>query len=236
LKLIYSFGIFCISFQFLSLSHAMKPLDSGLASDLAFYSQELEVSSSAPAKEIFHGIAREAVEASLVHGLFFKNDRFVFCQREPHSYAHKAFYKCSVYLKMNGLGELSNYETDSDYGKGDTVEAIITKPVKGIGNLVPTISGLKIEVTGDLANFLYKKMSKIYVDYDESEDSIVEVKRGVNIFCAKISSKEKQGTIQKVETKCSVNIKLNGDQKARENYPELSETTPDNSYISKKTY
>lgn len=177
-----------------------------IPSKLRFHTQELAITSEKIAKEMYNSLDTKEEEADLVHALFFKYGEFLYCHKEPEE-AHL----CAAYLNFNGLGELSSFRTDSDYGKGDVIEAIITKPVVGKGLVTPTAEGFNLEVKGKLGEFLYQKMKDVYADYDEKENRVIETKKGKDMSC--------QLTTIKLESKnkrifnCKVSVKMNGDNR-----------------------
>jgi len=144
-----------------------------LSSDLKFHTQELLISSGGTARELYEAMHVEEKEASLVAGLWFKNDKYLFCWVEPNGE-----YFCSVYLDFTGKGRLSSFEKDRDYGKGDPVEFITQKPARGEGKLYPMKWGMDMVVEGALADFLKKKLYR--APYDKKRKMI----RGEQIACS----------------------------------------------------
>ncbi len=156
------------------MSSGKSQAETFLSSDLKFHTQELLISSGDTARELYESLHVKEVEASLVAGLWFKNDEFLFCWVEP-----TGDYFCSVYLDFSGKGRLSSFHRDVDYGKGDPVEYIVKKEVKGEGKLFPMKWGMDLVVEGALAEFL---RSKIYrAPYDKSR----KIYRGEQIACSK---------------------------------------------------
>lgn len=144
-----------------------------LSSDLKFHTQELLISSGGTARELYESLHVKEVEASLVAGLWFKNDKYLFCWVEPNGE-----YFCSLYLDFTGKGRLSNFQTDKDYGKGDPVDYIVSKEVKGEGKLYPMKWGMDLVVEGELAQFLRKKL------YRAKRDKKRKMLRGEQIACS----------------------------------------------------
>jgi hypothetical protein len=155
------------------VSSGKSQAETFLSSDLKFHTQELLVSSGGAARELYESLHVKEVEASLVAGLWFKNDEFLFCWVEP-----SGEYFCSVYLDFSGKGRLSSFHKDSDYGKGDPVDYIVNKEVKGEGKLYPMKWGMDLIVEGELADFLRKKLYR--APYDKSRKVI----RGEQIACS----------------------------------------------------
>ncbi len=145
-----------------------------LSSDLKFHTQELLISSGGTARELYEAMHVEEMEASLVAGLWFKNDKYLFCWVEPNGE-----YFCSLYLDFTGKGRLSSFEKDRDYGRGDPIEYITQKPVTGEGKLYPMKWGMDMVVEGALAEFLKKKLYR--APYDKKKKMI----RGEQIACSK---------------------------------------------------
>lgn len=148
--------------------------ESFLSSDLKFHTKELLIASGETARELYESLHVEEVEASQVAGLWFKNDRHLFCWVEPEK-----DYQCSLYLDFTGKGRLSSFETDTDYGKGSVIKYITSKAVEGEGKLYPMKWGMDMVVEGQLANFLRKKLYR--APYDKEKKMI----RGEQIACSK---------------------------------------------------
>lgn len=145
-----------------------------LSSDLKFHTQELLISSGGTARELYEAMHVEEKEATLVAGLWFKNDKYLFCWIEP-----TGDYFCSLYLDFTGKGRLSNFQTDPDYGKGDPVDYIVNKPALGEGKLYPMKWGMDMVVEGELAAFLRKKLYRAPIDKKR------KMIRGEQIACTK---------------------------------------------------
>jgi hypothetical protein len=155
------------------VSSGKSQAESFLSSDLRFHTQELLISSGGTARELYESLHVKEVEASLVPGLWFKNDEFLFCWVEP-----TGDYYCSVYLDFSGKGRLSSFHKDLDFGKGDPIEYITKKVVKGEGKLFPMKWGMDLVVEGALADFLRAKIYR--AAYDKSR----KVYRGEQIACS----------------------------------------------------
>jgi hypothetical protein len=167
-----------ITFSFFVLialvSTGKSQAETFLSSNLKFHTQELLVTSGGTARELYESLHVKEVEASLVAGLWFKNDEFLFCWVEPNGQ-----YFCSIYLDFSGKGRLSSFHTDVDYGKGDPVDYVTSTEVKGEGKLYPMKWGMDLVVEGELAEFLRKKLYR--APYDKSRKVI----RGEQIACSK---------------------------------------------------
>lgn len=144
-----------------------------LSSDLKFHTQELLIASGDTARELYESLHVKEVEADQVAGLWFKNDKHLFCWVDPHT-----GYRCSLYLDFTGKGRLSSYETDTDYGKGSVIDYITTKSVQGEGKLYPMKWGMDLIVEGKLADFLRSKLYR--APYDKKRKMI----RGEQIACS----------------------------------------------------
>lgn len=174
---------------------------------LRAHAQEIAIVSPSLAKKIFYQLDVEEKEADLVASLFFKNDEFLFCHKEPDR-----VHMCSIYLNFAGIGELSSYFVDSDYGKGNLYEAISEKPVYGRGDITFYPTEIKISVSKAIARMLYSKMDQIYEDVLEDDYNTIYQRDGVDIQCVEIYSKQKKQT----DYSCTINIKINGDWKDSE--------------------
>jgi hypothetical protein len=205
--------MYVFSFFILSLlnqgAFAQQGIPKKFSSQLRFHTQELAITSEKVSKEMYKSLDTKEEEADLVHALFFKYGEFLYCHKEPEE-----SHLCATYLKFNGQGELSSFRTDADFGKGDVIEAIITKPVVGKGSVTATAEGFDLEVKGKLAGFLYNKMNEVYADYDEKENRVIESKKGKDMQCNYTLIKRENGN--KKLYYCKVSVKMN-----RDNRPEL---------------
>jgi hypothetical protein len=112
------------------------------------------------AKEIYFAIAKEPKEFDLIGQTYYKNDRYIYCIEEINRQYH-----CHFYFQNRKEGKLSSFETDSDYGKGDVIEAIYGKPIleKASIELIPY--GLGIYFKNRAAKFFYNHLNgPSYVD------------------------------------------------------------------------
>lgn len=157
----------------LSITHVALA-DTFLSSDLKFHTQELLIASGGTARELYESLHVKEVEADQVAGLWFKNDKHLFCWVEPGK-----DYRCSLYLDFSGKGRLSDFQKDTDYGKGSVIDYITSKAVKGEGKLYPMKWGMDLVVEGKLADFLRRQLYR--APYDKERKMI----RGEQIACSK---------------------------------------------------
>ncbi|OIQ18876.1 MAG: hypothetical protein BM556_06235 [Bacteriovorax sp. MedPE-SWde] len=149
--------------------------------EMSAHTTELSILDSNIARDIFKRLPVKSVYADLVHGLIFKNDRHIFCVREP-----SRIYHCHFYLKDLGEGELSSYWTDHDYGKGNFEEYIKTSKTKGKAELEFIDGRLHIYTEGKLAQYLYDRMDLGVSTYHKRDDGILyEKRRGRKMKCVK---------------------------------------------------
>ena len=144
---------------------------------MSIHSQEVLVTSKEVSKKLYMNLKVKGKRADLVGGLYFKNDRFLFCWREPNFE-----YFCSFYLSMKGDGTLSSFQEDSDYGQGSLVDYIENKRVSGVGWIYEHDLGMDLIVEGDLAQRLIEKMPESKVQNNQLV--------GKDIICAERSEED----------------------------------------------
>ena len=150
---------------------------------------------------IANGLNVPWVEANLVHGLYFKNDRHFYCAKEPSGEV-----QCHVYFKDLGKGELSDFRTDSDFGKGDVINGLFTKPDLGEGKIKFHEGQVYFQIKGNLAKKLMQKISPQYRKYSKKEGVKFLTARGKHLIC-------KQSLLENTITKsvCLVRVPIGND-------------------------
>jgi hypothetical protein len=114
----------------------------------SFRAGEVKVTHPLLAKLIYDHLDVQEVEANLVHGLFFKNDRYLFCLKDQDL---DLPYQCSIFLKLNEPWRLANYETDLDYGATELADAIYADTYLGLGDIELLQDEIKFNIKGAAA-------------------------------------------------------------------------------------
>jgi len=136
------------------------------------HASELSILDSKIARDLFMRLPVKSLNADLVHGLMFKNDKHIFCVREPDRKYH-----CHFYVKNLGEGELSSYWEDHDYGKGSLYEFISIKMKKGSAKLEIIDNKVHMYTEGSVAKYLFERMDLAKVSYHKRDDGITYEKR-----------------------------------------------------------
>lgn len=184
--------LFLIPFFFQNPTYAKNPVEDGSSNAISgvkiiAHASELSIVDQEVAKAIFRRLPVKRANADLVHGLIFKNDKHIFCVREPDR-----IYHCHFYIKNLGEGELSSYWSDHDYGKGSLMEYLKLEPQKGVAKLEVVDNRLHLYTEGKIAKYLYERLDLAKVSYHQREDGIRYEKRiGRKMKCIRAEA-EKQ--------------------------------------------
>ncbi|WP_412469909.1 hypothetical protein [Oceanospirillum sp. RT-1-3] len=157
---------------------------SGIA--ISSHVNEFSVVDSKYAREIFLGLPVKNTYADLVHGLVFRYHKYFFCVREP---SHK--FHCHLYLNGKGEGELSSYNSDTDFGKGAISEFLETSRTNGKAKIRFENNTLKIKFDGNLAQRFWQKLDLIADDYHTIGAKNYEVRKGKHLNCYLEKNKKK---------------------------------------------
>lgn len=205
--------VFCLFIVLMTsqISQAKNPISddsifeiSGVS--MGAHASELSILDSNIARDLFKRLPVSYAPADLVHGLLFKNDRHIFCVREP-----SRKYHCHFYLKDHGEGELSSYWKDHDYGQGNLMEYLQSKMKKGTAKLEIINNRLHIYTEGDIAEYLFERMDLSKVSYHKRDDGITYEKRiGRKMKCVRAEAQNKDIHA------CRVFIPIGPDQKDEE--------------------
>jgi hypothetical protein len=193
--------LFTLALNWANLNEAFGQSVEKYKVKLRMFSQEVAIVDPVIAAEIYWELIPKEEEADLVHNLHFKYDKYIFCQRDPLK-----MHICAVYLNQHANGELSSYHTDTDYGKGDVIEAAYTKPVTGYGYFRPIEEGLILTFEGDLAKSLYDKMYKAKEDVEEpTQFWIKTIRQGQHMGCQRKDYLESDYT----SYACAMTVRMN---------------------------
>lgn len=162
---------------------------------------EFSVIDSKYAREIFLGLPVRNTPSSVVGDRIFRHHKYFFCVREPDHRFH-----CHLYLNGIGEGELSAFDTDTDFGKGSVVEFLTTVKANGKADISFDKNILKIKFDGTLARRFWQKLDLIADDYHTIGNKKYEVRKGKHLNCY-IEKNEK-----KDHYRCQFNVKINTDK------------------------
>lgn len=146
--------------------------------DISSHVNEFTVTNSKYAREIFLGLPVKNTYADLVHGLVFRYHKYFFCVREPNHQFH-----CHLYMNGKGEGELSSYNSDTDFGKGTISEFLGTTKANGKAKISYDNNILKIKFDGKLAERFWQKLDLIVESFHTIGNKKYEVRKGKHLSC-----------------------------------------------------
>lgn len=150
------------------------------------HTTEFSIEDNEVAKALFKRLPVYYKPADLVHGLLLKNDRYLFCVREP-----SRNYHCHFYLKGHGAGELSSFWKDVDYGKGSLEQFIETSPIAAKAVMSIKDNSLVITVEGKMADNLFEQLDLAKSSFHVQDGVRYEKRVGRKMNCVRLEFKER---------------------------------------------
>lgn len=152
-----------------------------LQPQVQFHDNQVSLTNPDVSREIYQEIFANEQSFNLIEG-FYKNDEHFFCTADPQN-----GFRCHVYFTGKGIGELSSFYFDGDFGKGSLLEFLKTQPISASSYISLEADRVVVQFKGKMAErIMQKKLWALKAKTMNTQKGPMSYKQGKHLGCAKL--------------------------------------------------